>query len=232
MSDDGLYLSYLDLREQQVSGSVGSYITKSLLAGGKHKVTAITRADGKSPIPDGVTAKKVNYDDQSSLVAALKGQEVLIITMGVMAPPDTQAKLVDAAAAAGVSWILPNEWGFDHNVSIEGPLGGLSAKSKAIRERIDSLAPLSYIGVTCGFWYEFSLSGSPYRYGFDFNNKSVVFFDEGTTKINTSTWPQCGRAVANLLSLKILPEDESDKSPTLSQFRNDFIRISNERPFP
>ena len=171
----------------------------------------------------------MNYDDPSSLVEALKGQEVLIITMGVMAPPDTQGKLIQAAAAAGVSWILPNEWGFDGENPFEGVLAGMRARAQATRELIASHAPLSYTAVTCGFWYEFSLSGSAYRYGFDFKNKTVVFIDDGTTKINTSSWPHCGKAVASLLSLKLLPDDESDKSPTLSQFRNDFIRVSSFR---
>uniref|UniRef100_A0A093V819 Isoflavone reductase like IRL n=1 Tax=Talaromyces marneffei PM1 TaxID=1077442 RepID=A0A093V819_TALMA len=36
-----------------------------------------------------------------------------------------------------------------------------------------------------------------------------------------------GLGVANLLALKVLPEDENDKSTTLSQFRNDFVCLSS-----
>ena len=79
----------------------------------------------------------------------------------------------------------------------------------------------------CSFWYEFSLGGGPERYGFDFKNRTVTFFDDGNTRINTSTWPQCGRAVANLLSLKVLPDDENDKSPCLANFRNNSVYISS-----
>ena len=53
------------------------------------------------------------------------------------------------------------------------------------------------------------------------------FFDEGNVRINTSTWPQCGRAVANLLALKVLPDDESDKSPTLASFKNKSCYVSS-----
>jgi hypothetical protein len=77
------------------------------------------------------------------------------------------------------------------------------------------------------FWYEFSLAGGPERYGFDLRNQSVIFFDDGTARLDTSTWPQCGRAVANLLALKLLPDDENDKSPTLSQYRNKYAGISS-----
>jgi hypothetical protein len=45
--------------------------------------------------------------------------------------------------------------------------------------------------------------------------------------INTSAWAQCGRAIAGLLSLKELPEDKTDQSPALSQFRNEAVDISS-----
>ncbi len=99
------------LLSSQAGGNVGKYIADALLKTGKHKVTAITRPDSTSKFPTGMEVKKVNYDDQSSLVEALQGQEVLIITMAVMAPEDQEAKLIEAAAAANVPWVLPNEYG-------------------------------------------------------------------------------------------------------------------------
>lgn len=85
----------------------------------------------------------------------------------------------------------------------------------------------TWIALACGFWFEFSLGGGPDRYGFDFKERSVTFFDDGTTKINTSTFAQCGRALAALLSLKLLPEDESDKSPTLASWENKVLYVSS-----
>ncbi|CAF1379471.1 unnamed protein product [Adineta steineri] len=92
-------------------GQVGKFIVEELLKIGKHKITALTREDSTSKMPPGVEIKKVNYDDPSSLVEALKGQEVLIITMAVTAPKEQQTKLIEAAAAANVPWVLPNEFG-------------------------------------------------------------------------------------------------------------------------
>ncbi|ROW09402.1 hypothetical protein VMCG_02245 [Cytospora schulzeri] len=97
----------------------------------------------------------------------------------------------------------------------------------AAAAEIQDLGKSSFITTCCGFWYEFSLAGTETRYGFDFPNHKVTFYDDGKTKINTTTWPQCGRAIANLLALKVLPEDEKDKSPTLSQFKNGTIYISS-----
>jgi hypothetical protein len=47
-------------------------------------------------------------------VEVLQGQEALIITMGIMASSDQQTRLIEAAAAAKVAWILPNEYGSDN----------------------------------------------------------------------------------------------------------------------
>lgn len=171
--------------------------------------------------------KKIDYADQASLVEALQGQEALIITMGTTAPPEQQAKLIEAASAANVPWVLPNEWGYD--ISDPGlykdiPIG---EKHAQYREHIEKLGKSSWVGVTCGFWYEFSLARGPETYGFNFKNRTVTFFDDGSTHINTSTWIQCGRAVAKLLALKVLPDDANDKSPCLAHYRNKFIYVSS-----
>jgi len=56
----------------------------------------------------------------------------------------------------------------------------------------------------------------------------VQMSDDGQRRLNMSTWPQLGRAVAALLSLKKLPEDEHDsESPTLEQFRNKPLYVSS-----
>lgn len=210
-------------------GSVGSYVARALLQTQEHKVTAISRVGSASKLPDGVIVKHVNYDEPETLVAALRGQDVLIITMNVMAPPDTQRKLIDAAAEADVPWIVPNEWGGDPTQKALVAEAFPGSTNAATREYIESVGKSAWIGAVCSFWYEFSLAGSPYRFGFDFQDRSVTFFDDGNAPIDTSTWEQCGRAVAALLSLPVLPADEEhdDKTPTLSQFRNKFLYLSS-----
>lgn len=198
---------------------MGSFIVKELLKAGKHQVTAITRTDSSAAIPEGVQVAKVNYDQPSSLVAALKGQDALVITMNTRAPKETQYKLIDAAAEAGVAWILPNEWGLDKSddkVAEQTFLGGASA----VYKYIEGLGKSSWLAIVTGFWYESSLAGSPYCFGFDFANRAVTFFDDGMTPFNTSTFPQCGRAVAHLLAL---PDSE------LSKLKNGLVLTSSFR---
>lgn len=98
-------------KSTQVTGQVGSHIVEHLLKNGKHEVTAITRKDSSAILPDGIKVSKVDYSESSTLVDALRGQDALIITLSVLAPQDTQSKLIEAAAAAEIPWIIPNQWG-------------------------------------------------------------------------------------------------------------------------
>ena len=59
----------------------------------------------------------------------------------------------------------------------------------ATRKAIEDLGKSSYIGVVSGFWYEWCLA-VPTAFGIDFAKRTVTFFDEGETKISTSTMSQ------------------------------------------
>jgi NmrA-like family len=208
-------------------GHVGKYIAAALLETGQHTVTAITRPDSKNTAPAGVSIAKVNYQDQASLVDALQGHDALIITMSVMAPSDSQTQLIDAAATAGVPWVMPNEYSSDPTQKEMQRDIQLGLAHEKLRAYVAVKDGMSTLGLACSFWYEHSLCSFPFAYGFDVENKAVTFYDDGNTKISTSTWPQCGLAVARLLSLPILPEDDGDKSLTLDQFRDKHAYISS-----
>ncbi|KAI4253651.1 MAG: hypothetical protein L6R42_007502 [Xanthoria sp. 1 TBL-2021] len=209
------------------TGTSGKFIVQSLLATGKHKVTALTREGGTAQMPSGITVQKVNYSDPSTLVSALRGQDALIITMGVRAPPDQQTKLIHAAAEAGVQWILPNEFGYDSaNEALADDILP-NANKKAYTELVEKLGVSKWVGFVCGFWYEFSLGGSPDRFGFDFQKKEVVLFDEGTQPISVTTFPMVGKGVASLLSLPISREDSNGESACLEDFGNRFCYVAS-----
>lgn len=82
--------SHADTLALQAGGRLGSWLAKELVKTGRHKVTAITRNDSASELPEEVIAAKVDYSDEDSIINALKGQQILIITMSVRAPPETQ----------------------------------------------------------------------------------------------------------------------------------------------
>lgn len=208
------------------AGQQGKHIVTALLATGKHTVTAVTREDSNNTdIASGVNVKKVNYDNQDSLVSALKGQDCLIITMSVQAPPDTSSKLIEAAAKAGVPWVLPNEWGgnYDDNELAKDVFIGIPIQKN--RALIEKLGVSSWIAIACGFWYQYSLGTLPIMYGFDFKNKAVTFYDDGQKKINTSTWEQTAAAVAKILSL---PISAPDGQPSLEKdFKNKYAFVNS-----
>ncbi|RDW58823.1 hypothetical protein BP6252_13299 [Coleophoma cylindrospora] len=207
-------------------GRIGSVLATALLKTGKHTVTALTRQGSNSELPPGVNVAAINYNDESSIVAALKGQQFLIITLAGFAPPDTHSKLVQAAAKAGVPRIMPNIFSTDDSNAALVSDDPLSADIKGITTSI-AAAGLSYTYLVCSLWYEFSLAMGPLWLGFDFANKKLTLYDDGTTKVNLTTWELCGRAVAALLSLKELPEDANDTSPTIDSWRNQPLVISS-----
>ena len=185
-------------------------------------MTAISRAGSKSTLPAGIKKAEVDYDDESSIVAALKGQQFVAITLSIFAAEDTHSKIVKAAAKAGVPYIMPNIYGgdFRNKALFQDALHGKAFEMIADIEASGS----DYIGLVCGFWYEWSLAlGEPW-YGFDIKNKKATFIDEGTVKINTSTWDQCGRALAGLLSLP-----ESGASPCVADWKNKPVYIKSFR---
>jgi uncharacterized protein YbjT (DUF2867 family) len=127
---------------------VGTFVTNELLKTGKHVVTAITRAGSENKIPVGCKSATVDYDDHASLVNALKGQDCLIITLAVTAPPDTNEKLFQAAGDAKVPWVIPNEWGGDTD---DKEHSQIFAGRTDQRHTIEKLG-MSWIGVACSFW--------------------------------------------------------------------------------
>lgn len=73
-----------------------------------------------------------------------------------------------------------------------------------------------------GFWYEHSLAlGAPF-FGIDLRTRTATFFDAGTTPINVSTWPQCGRAFAALLSLPL-----TGASPCLADWKDAALYLTS-----
>ncbi|KAG5770244.1 hypothetical protein H9Q72_002818 [Fusarium xylarioides] len=209
------------------TGQIGKVFTEYLLKSGKQTVTALTRKGSKTTVPGGVKLVHVDYEDEASLVEALGGQDFLVITLALTAPPDTHSKLVRAAGKAGVSYIVPNAYGVDFycHPKLQDDIEALKYIHAGVKEVED--VGSNWLAITPKFWYEYSLGVGPFTYGFDFPNKKVTFYDEGKTRVNTTTWPQTGRALAALVNMKKLPQDENDKSTTLAHFANKPVYIKS-----
>jgi hypothetical protein len=200
-------------------------MAKSLLDSGRFNITALTRPESTSELPSSIKVAKASNDDHDALVSALRGQDVLLITLSVTAPADTEAKLIRAAAEAGVPWVMPNHWGCD--ISLEDVVKDVPGFGKVAQAHKDIAAAgvSSFLSLATGFWYEWSLAIPP-SFGFDFPSKTATFFDDGETPISTSTWPQVGRAVTALLSLPINPEDGNTER-CLEHFKNQIVYVNS-----
>ncbi|KAJ6101837.1 hypothetical protein N7486_004264 [Penicillium sp. IBT 16267x] len=198
------------------SGRIGGAFAKALSETGKHNVTALVREESKGTFPEGVHVIKVNYEDDDSIINALKGQQFLAITLGVRAPSDLHARIAAAAGKAGVTYIMPNTYGY--------PVDSTSDDSyaKLVVDRVSDAnnGVSSAIALCCGFWYEWSLATGEQWFGFTIKDRKVTFFDDGKRTITVSTWNQCGRAFAALLSLP-----ESGSSPCLTDFKFKNVHI-------
>jgi hypothetical protein len=182
-------------------------VTEALLKTGKHSVTAITRIDSQNAFPEGVTARKVDYRKLETVIDALRGHDALVITLSAQVPVETEMQLIKAAGEAGVPWILPNEWAPDTaNEALVADVFVFEQKRKylshhsvpanesftfagAVRKTIADIGKSSFVALSTGFWYEYSLA-IPEAFGVDFANHAVTLFDEGETKVSVSTFPQ------------------------------------------
>jgi hypothetical protein len=203
----------------QGTGSVGSSILKALIAGGKHSITVLTRNSSNETFPSDVKVAKVDYSSDANIQKTLTGIKFLVITLPATAPPDLHSRIVNAAAAAGVKYIMPNYYGYalsERTANIPAdPL--LNSFERFINDvRAVSSQGVKFVALVCGFWYEWSLGMGENWYGFDITNRKVTFYDDGLKKINTSTWDLCGEAVANVLAGDV--EVWADKAVYISSF--------------
>lgn len=170
---------------------------------------------------------KTDYS-HDSLVAALKGQDILIISLAVTAPRDLEAKIIEAAADAGVPWVIPNDWGYDlHTGGTFGDDVLLGPARKAAVALLEQKG-IKWTGIGGGFWYEYSLGAGDFSFGIDVAAKTVSLFDDGKQKVNVVTFPFTGRAVAALLSLPVSRTGAAaDEKVVLDDFANKVAHTSS-----
>jgi hypothetical protein len=186
-------------------------------------VTAIARNESTSTFPSGVNVSKVDFNDAAALKSALSGQDFLMITLSASAPPDLHTRIVSAAIAAGVPYIMPNAYGYDVLNPTLAKEEMYTSMSLAKCKEVEELGG-KWIGMTCGCWYEwhaFKFLGTN-SFGIEIENREVTFFDEGKVKLPMSTWNRCGEALAALLSL---PE-EKVKEWSNKTFKFDSFELS------
>jgi hypothetical protein len=135
------------------TGNLGKYVLKHLLLSANQlNITVLTRSASSLQTDPSVVIKEVDYDLPESLKTALTGIDALIIVLNFGSIPDTEYKLVEAAAATGVKWILPTEFGAD-TANEEIRALPISAVKIGVRDRIEELG-MKWAGLTSGPWLD------------------------------------------------------------------------------
>ncbi|KAI8623580.1 NAD(P)-binding protein [Xylariaceae sp. FL1651] len=195
------------------NGTVGSPILSALLAAGHH-TTVLTRPGSKATFPPTVTTHVGNYTDEDFVLKALKGQDALIIALSYHAY-DAQMPLIRAAAKAGVSYIVPCEFGSDPtHPKLNAEIQLMNVKAP-FRKLIEDLG-VSWIGVVNNPWVEFCIRLG--LYGIDLKKKTATFYDDGNVKANFTTLTRVGESLAALFAL---PDDQ------LAKYKNEFVYLSS-----
>jgi uncharacterized protein YbjT (DUF2867 family) len=195
------------------TGTLGTPTVSALLDAGIHTITVISRAESHASFPEGISVKKGDYTDESFLVSALQGQEVLILQLG-MYGIDAQTPLIAAAAKAGVRWVIPTEFGSNQSARLAENLPMMTMKNK-YRAQIEELG-MHWFGIVNNPWFDWSLKQD--LWGIDIVARKATLYNGGDVKFNTTTLSSVGKGVALLLSL---PDEK------LKTFENRFVFLSS-----
>ncbi|KAK8106083.1 isoflavone reductase family protein [Apiospora kogelbergensis] len=207
------------------TGNIGSAILAALLAEKIHNVSVVTRPDSKSTKENLLAAAGVAhvhrgaYDDSAFLEGALKNQDVLILAVG-HGGYEAQEPLMRAAAKAGVTWVVPCEFGSDR--SNEKLYADVGEMLMAAKERYRALAEelgLRWLGVVNNPWLDFCMRGG--YFGIDAGQKTATLWSDCTARANLATLDRTGQSLAALLGL---PQDE-----LAARYGNSWVYFSSFR---
>jgi hypothetical protein len=125
---------------------------------------------------------------------------------------------------------MPNAYGTDlaNEDILRDELLGSGRQARQFCDEIEATGSCGWVVLGCGLWYEYSLVLGPMVFGFDHEAKKMTMYDHGEVRINVTTFEQCARAVAALLSLPELPWDEAeDVRGTVSGWRNRVVYVAS-----
>jgi uncharacterized protein YbjT (DUF2867 family) len=179
------------------TGNLGSSVLTALVES-PLTVTLVTRKTDFSA-PKGVKVVTVNYDDPSTLVAAFRGNDAVVSTIGSFAI-HLQSKLIDAAIEAGVKRFIPSEFGADTFNEKSAKLPVYKGKV-AIQDQLKKAAAagkIEWTAILGGPFFDWGLSKG--FLGFSIPDKTATLYDGGAGPISVVLLSDLGRAVVGVLT--------------------------------
>ena len=180
------------------TGNTGVYIVDALLDAG-FEVTAMTRQTSVKSLPSKVNIITSDYT-HDSLVHAFTGQDAIVSTIATFSTQE-QAKMINAAIAAGVKRFIPSEYGIDTSDPVlQEHLPVVKGKQDTVQYLKDKESSgLSWTALIVGSYFDWALKAMPGVFGYNIGERKVTLYDGGTAKYEATNLPQIGRAVAAIL---------------------------------
>lgn len=185
----------------QATGNLGPSVLNALLSAG-FEVTVLTRAESDRSNHNFGQARvvPVDYTSLDSLTAALKGQDVVVNTLGTI-PRDIHLRLIDAAIAAQVRRFIPSEFGSDTTNPTAAKLPVYQDKvaiQKYLQQKAaESAGSFSYTLLINGPFLDWGLT-----VGFLLNwrGPEVELYDEGERKFSATTLAGIAKGVVGIIN--------------------------------
>jgi len=210
------------------TGTLGSAVLEGLIASKKFNVTVGTRDASSSSFPAGINVVQIDYSSQPSLISAFKNQDAVVITIGT---PDMalleqiQMAVVDAAVAAGVSHIIPSNFGGD-NISHRNPAMEFKIRVEEHIEKLSSEGKISYTAIGTGIFFNWALTIG--FLGIDFVNKKAVLLNDGNLKINVTNLSSIAETVVTVLSKPDIIKNRLALIHDMFISQNDVLKVVEE----
>ncbi|KAK3673975.1 hypothetical protein LTR78_006177 [Recurvomyces mirabilis] len=177
------------------AGRIGLPIVLELHKTG-YQVTVLTRDTAHlMKIPSDIDIKQVDYDSDSSLTEALKGQDALISTVA-MSAISNQPRMIDAAIAAEVKVFVPAEYTVNSRDALaqaQPMMSSVVGIQKYLATKEDQI---TWFVINCGALLEFVFD---HPVLLDFDNRKATLWDGGEGAISLSNFGLLARAVTAVL---------------------------------
>lgn len=135
------------------SGNLGSKVLSALLKQDKHNITVISRPESSAQFPSSVKVHKATFTDAGALESAFADQDVVVVMLAFAALGD-ETTIIEAAARAGVKYVIPSAYGASDLYTKMADAVPLFKRQGVILEAIKSLG-LKYVVVVTNTWIDY-----------------------------------------------------------------------------
>ncbi|KAI1406845.1 NmrA-like family protein [Hypoxylon sp. FL1857] len=198
------------------SGTIGTVLLDEFQKESSFNLTILQRSSSKFRLP--TYLKTIIIPDSyptEDLVAAFKGQDVIINCMTTLSVPD-QFRMVDAAIVAGVRRYIPSEFGLNNNKPETRALNVVFHDKGKLQDYLREKAAdgvIEWMSIACGAWIRWAMAND--FVGMHVRERKFTFWDDGDRYFSCTTEENTAAALVRALKK---PEETKNKCLFLSDF--------------